>query len=304
PAVPPAEVLSALLPAGAATQPVATHMSKSQVVWQQRVFVGDMQRFNMVEIGPTTTSKEVIEMLDGQAQLAQWVGAGGWMLYEVAQDFGMERPIRNFEVVADIVNSWDKDRTVNMLVARKTALASLLHSSAMPASSPVHQGYVEWESKRGKWNKRWLELKEHSLWLSKRDNGKDSTFLCSLSNFDAYQVTRPHKAPKSFVFAVKSTDNLTFFENAADYVHIFSCLDKEGQNWLEKLLVARSYIINQERNIITNAPTGATAPSSKSLSRAGTRKGTRPNVPAPQPGLTAATPGDKVFAPGSLLGQR
>lgn len=39
----------------------------------------------------------------------------------------------------------------------------------MPTSSPVCSGYVEYESKKGKWNKRWLELREHSLWLSKRD---------------------------------------------------------------------------------------------------------------------------------------
>ncbi|TFY70960.1 hypothetical protein EVG20_g2043 [Dentipellis fragilis] len=307
PPLPPAEVLSNLSQPKSSSQS-ASHEPKGQVAWQQRVFIGDMQRFNMMEIGPTTTSKEVIEMLDRQAQLDQWVGSGGWMLYEVAQDFGMERPIRNYEVVADVVNSWDKDRTVNMLVARKTALAAILHPSAMPSSSPVFSGYVEWESKRGKWNKRWLELKEHSLFLSKRDSGKDSTFLCSLSNFDAYQVTRPHKAPKAFVFAVKSTDNLTFFENASDYVHIFSCGERDGQNWLEKLLVARSYIINQERNVIVNSAPGGGAPN-KGLSRAGTRKGQRPaqplvNVSAPQSGYTAMPPDTDVFAPGSLLYKR
>lgn len=103
-----------------------------------------------------------------------------------------------------------------------------------------------------------MELREHSLWLSKRNTvcptcpyvsefrdlfvfaqGKDATFLCSLSNFDAYYVTRVHKAPKPYVFAVKSTDSLTFFENTADYVHIFSCGESEGKNWLEKILLAR-----------------------------------------------------------------
>ena len=53
---------------------------------------------------------------------------------------------------------------------KKTPLASLLSQKAMPTSSPTYSGHVQWESKRGKWNKRWMELREHSLWLSKRDN--------------------------------------------------------------------------------------------------------------------------------------
>lgn len=63
--------------------------------------------------------------------------------------------------------------------------------------------------------------------------------LCSLSNFDAYFVTRLHKAPKPFVFALKSTDNLSFFENTADYLHVFSCSPKDGEKWVENILLAR-----------------------------------------------------------------
>ena len=69
--------------------------------------------------------------------------------------------------------------------------------------------------------------------------GKDQIQLCSLSTFDAYIVTRVSKAPKAYVFAVKSTDNLSFFESTSDYVHVFSCDQKDGENWLEKILLAR-----------------------------------------------------------------
>ena len=40
----------------------------------------------------------------------------------------------------------------------------------MPTVSPTHSSYVEFEVKKGKWNKRWLELRENNLWVSKRDN--------------------------------------------------------------------------------------------------------------------------------------
>lgn len=60
-----------------------------------------------------------------------------------------------------------------------------------------------------------------------------------MDNFDAYVVTRVGKAPKGFVFAVKSTDNISFFENTSDYLHLFSVSEKEGENWFEKILLAR-----------------------------------------------------------------
>ncbi|KAH9080576.1 hypothetical protein EDB83DRAFT_2340192 [Lactarius deliciosus] len=258
-----------------------------QVSWQQRVFVVDLQRFNTLTMSPSTTAKEVIDALERQGQLANWVGVGGWMLFEVSQDFGMERPIRHFEVVSDVINSWDKNKSVNLLVAKKTPLAPLLQLSAMPSSSPVFSTYVEWESKPRKWSKRWLELREQGLWLSKKDNGKDETFLCSLANFDAYLVTRTHKPPKPYVFAVKSTDNLSFFENAADYVHVFCCSEKDGKKWMETVLLARSYFINQDRN---------------TLLVTGSRNVQQPLVQVSAP--LASTAQAYTFEPGSLLAKR
>jgi len=238
------------------------------------------------------------------------------MLWEVAQDFGMERPIREYELLSDVEASWNKDKLVNIFVIKKTPLAPLLSRSAIPPSSPKHRGYVEWESKKGRWNKRWMELREHSLWLSKRETGKDETFLCSLSNFDAYYVGKLHKAPKPFVFAVKSADKLSLFENASDYVHFFSCAEKDGETWMQAILLARSYVLFQERNILFAPKPGAGAPTSaaaKPLSRSGSRKQSstqRPNhyiqplVGVSPPFAAATSPSNPVFEPGSLLGKR
>lgn len=281
-----------------ATSPTAAQ-SKMQTLWQQRIFVGNMQKYVVVEIGPSTSAGEVLQSVDSQGALDDGAGSGGWMLWEVAQDFGMERPIRSFEMLSDVCGSWNTDKIVNLLVIKKTLLAPILSRTAVPRSSPICSGYVQHEYKRGKWQKRWMELREHSLWLSKRDNAKDSVFLCSLNNFDGYYVTRPHKAPKSYVFAVKSTDSLTFFENTADYVHVFASGEGEGKNWLEKILLARSYVLYQERNVISSTTGG--------LARAGTRAGQRPVQPliavAPQkaegPIASASS-----FEPGSLLAKR
>jgi len=129
-------------------------------------------------------------------------------------------------------------------------------------------------------------------------------FLCSLSTFDAYYVIRLHKAPKPFVFAVKSTENLSLFENTADYVHIFSCSQKDGEKFVEMLLLARSYVLFQERNVLffnKSNVTGA-GPSSSGVSRSGTRKHpatSRPIQPLVQ--VSAPSTTKTPFGPGSLL---
>lgn len=156
--------------------------------------------------------------------------------------------------------------------------------------------------------------------------GKDETLVCSLSNFDAYAVTRIHKAPKPYIFAVKSTDNLSFFEEASDYVHIFSCNQKDGELWMQAILLARvcpsllcqrtavqlttsmqSYVLRQERNVLVSKAPPPAAPAGKSLARSGTRKQTpaQPLVHVSPPFSAVVGPAaGNEFTPGTLLGGR
>ncbi|KAG8981320.1 hypothetical protein FRB90_007338 [Tulasnella sp. 427] len=241
-----------------------------------------------------------------------------WMLWELANEFGMERPIRDYERLSDVFASWNKESRVNALMLKQTPLAISLAKKYLPKTSPTFSGYVQWEVKKGKWQKRWLELREHSLFLCKKDNGKDAAFLCSLSNFDAYAVRRVTKAPKSFVFAVKSSDSISMFENPADCVHVFCCDSDEGRDWFEKILLARSYVLYQERNVLfrTQRAVGSVSSAgaaSASVQRTNTRRApqqplitdTSPSLPplsfqqssqASRTGL-----GANVFAEGSLL---
>lgn len=63
--------------------------AKDLTVTQQRVFVGNLQQFHMVEIAAATTAGDVVSLMDSQGALNGWAGSGGWMVFEVAQDFGM-----------------------------------------------------------------------------------------------------------------------------------------------------------------------------------------------------------------------
>ena len=136
--------------------------SKPELVVQQRVFIGNMQRFNMVEINESTTAGDIIEMIEAEGSFTDIAGIGGWMVFEIAQDFGMgtyfffspflhrydsvcfnflffffffsflERPIRSFELVVDVQASWNKAKMVNYLVLRMTPLEVPLNPSVRP----------------------------------------------------------------------------------------------------------------------------------------------------------------------------
>lgn len=58
---------------------------------QHRVFIGNMQRFNTIEISPQTRAGDVLDLVEAQGELRGETAAevGGWMLWEIAQDFGM-----------------------------------------------------------------------------------------------------------------------------------------------------------------------------------------------------------------------
>ncbi|KAG8683831.1 hypothetical protein FRC09_015827 [Ceratobasidium sp. 395] len=203
-------------------------------------------------------------------------GAGGWHLWEQSNECGMERPVRDFEFVSDVLKAWNAEKRVNVLIIRRSQLCGLLKPENIPTSSPIMSGWVMWASKPGKWSKRWLELKEHSLYVSKSDKpGKEQTFLCGVSNFDAYVVTHIQRAPKGFVFATKSTEGSGVFEKEEDSSHIFSCDREIGEVWLNKILLARSYVLQQERSILPRPSNAGSLAHSKSLlSRSGTKKST------------------------------
>lgn len=61
-------------------------------------------------------------------------------------------------------------------------MLTVMSLKAIPSASPTFSGYVEWEIKRGKWTKRWMQLREHSLYLSKRDNVRFARLRSSIKS--------------------------------------------------------------------------------------------------------------------------
>lgn len=57
---------------------------------------------------------------------------------------------------------------------------------------------VQYETKPGKWSKRYLELHDGHVFIAKNDKGRESTFLCSSANFEVYKLGQGYKPPKGY----------------------------------------------------------------------------------------------------------
>jgi hypothetical protein len=67
----------------------APHTIPKSSTTPQRVFIGDKERFNVVEIGSSTSAQDVLDTVARQGSLNSLSGTGGFMVFEIAQDCGM-----------------------------------------------------------------------------------------------------------------------------------------------------------------------------------------------------------------------
>ncbi len=56
---------------------------------KQRIFIYSLQHHHMADIGMAMNTGELIASWEAEGILGGWAGLGGWMIWEVAQDFGM-----------------------------------------------------------------------------------------------------------------------------------------------------------------------------------------------------------------------
>jgi hypothetical protein len=82
----------------------ATDAGSQDIIMQQRIFIGDMQRFSVVDLGARTNARDVLRAIESKGDLgAQEVEGGDWMMFEVANDFGMGQCNSLFSFTFDIV---------------------------------------------------------------------------------------------------------------------------------------------------------------------------------------------------------
>lgn len=105
----------------------------------------------------------------------------------------------------------------------------------------------------------------------RHSQGKDSTQLCSLSTFEVFFVARhiidQLKAPKPYVFALKSKLPRAHFEDVADYCFFLSVKTPEELNsWIKRLVEGRNSFVRSQSSGSTpsTSTSGTSTPTSSS----------------------------------------
>ena len=190
---------------------------------------------------------------------AQPINVNTSILSEVYTPLGLERRLRRYERVRDVLNSWDHDTQNTLVVAPDMPRSDDdLELGSVPQVDMPPSGFIRplYYSHKpgGKWSKRFITLLQNGqLVLSKSfepgPSDRDVLSLCHLSDFDIYTPTesqkRKHlKPPKKYCYAIKSQQKSTVFLNTDNYVHFFCTEDpKAAQEFYTRVHFWRSWYI-------------------------------------------------------------
>lgn len=203
-------------------------------------------------IKPSTTADDLIS--SAASVLSQGFQPQDSSLLESFAPVGLERPIRRYEHIRDVMNSWDHDAQNNLLLVPSGTLgdhkdlAVKSVSKDQPGDTSV---YVYYSQKPGTWDKRWITLRSNGqVQIAKRPGGETSN-ICHMSDYDIYIPTRRNlskkiKPPKKLCFAVKSQQKSAIFLSTANFVHFFATNDKKlAAAWYSAVQGWRSwYLVN------------------------------------------------------------
>ncbi|CAG8540494.1 13243_t:CDS:2 [Ambispora gerdemannii] len=230
-----------------------------------RIYIDDSRQFKTLALTSKMNALNIIEYFRKRNAVEE---GNEWTIFELVNEFGLERPLRDWEIVTTVIGSWEPKMS-NALLLKKYAYRDSLTVEGLSNGVPPLFGWLHLETKKNKWQKRYFFLKDGSIYHCKDAKGVDPILLCTISNFDVYTLTRTmKKAPKPFVFALKSLDRVAMFENPEDYVHYLCADHKEKmKDWVLSIRNARNQMMLENNPELFSAITGEqTSPTSPKLS--------------------------------------
>ena len=203
-----------------------------------------------VPITPFTTPVDVIQ--SAARQISASIDGGSTVLLESFKQVGLERPLRKYEHIRDVLNSWDYDAQNTLLIVTSPTggkdddLDVKNVSKSQPTDTSVHLYHSQ---KPGQWDKRWIILRSDGQVMVSKKIGGETANICHLSDFDIYIPTPRYSAkkikpPKKICFAVKSQQKSSMFMSTVNFVHFFSTSDRQlATSWYKAVQEWRSWYL-------------------------------------------------------------
>jgi hypothetical protein len=188
----------------------------------------------MFPVTPTTTCVDLIK--SASTTMSERIDVKSAVILEHFGTVGIQRPLRRYESVRNVMNSWDHDRQNNLiLVDPGTGRSeSELSTAGAPKQRPAEaQWLLTYSQRPGKWEKRFITLKSDGQITCQKDldKSRDQTNVCHLSDYDIYTPTQEKikkkiKPPKKLCLAIKSQQKSSMFETTENFVHFFCSNDR------------------------------------------------------------------------------
>lgn len=191
---------------------------------------------------------------------------------------GLERRLRRYERIHDVLDSWNHDAQSSLLILHSLGPTSDkdLDISSVPATEAPTPGLnlqLHHCTRPGRWHKRWITLLGDGLLVASKKTGagpadRDSQRLCHLSTYDIYNLLsklssnlddgngrsargtpmKNLKPPKRYVFALKSQQKPTIYTDTSNFVHFFCTEDRDvAQEFHDRIHAWRSWYMVRTR---------------------------------------------------------
>jgi hypothetical protein len=238
--------------AAQATRPVSDHRPKYIIAGGGGVMPGSDAPVSAVNAGdrkvlvecgrskmmfPVTTTTTCVDLIkSASTTMSEKIDVKSAVILEHFGTVGIQRPLRRYESVRNVMNSWDHDRQNNLiLVDPGTGRSeSELSTAGVPKQRPAEaQWLLTYSQRPGKWEKRFITLKSDGQITCQKDleKSREQTNVCHLSDYDIYTPTQEKirkkiKPPKKLCLAIKSQEKSSMFETTENFVHFFCSNDR------------------------------------------------------------------------------
>ena len=233
-------------------------------------------------ITPSTSVQDLL--LDATKRLSKDINPEKFIVMESFCQLGLERPLRRFERIRDVMNSWATDADNRFIIIPPSSVEALaqLEAAHVPSEQPSSETvYIYHSQRRRKWDKRYVTMRaDGQVTIAKKENAKDHTNICHLSDFDIYfpsarALSKDIKPPKKICFAIKSQQKSSMFLSTENFVHFFSTSDQTiADKWYRATQQWRSWYLANKVGVAEKSEVDA-------LKRSGTKKSTRQHKQTP-----------------------